>query len=55
VLTLPPTVRIFIATAPVDMRRSFDSLAGMAEEAVGTNPATGHLFVFFARHRIRIT
>jgi len=51
---LPASVRIFVAVAPVDMRRSFDALAGMVEHVVGQNPRTGHLFVFFSRHRDRV-
>ena len=27
-LTLPPTVRVFVAVEPIDMRGSFDALAG---------------------------
>jgi hypothetical protein len=27
-LSLPPTVRVFVAVEPVDMRGSFDALAG---------------------------
>lgn len=49
-LTLPPSVRIFIATAPADMRRSFDLLAQMAREATGQDPLSGHLFVW--RNRV---
>jgi len=45
-LSLPPSVRIFICTQPTDMRRSFDGLAGMVEELVGENPLSGHLFLF---------
>ena len=45
-LSLPPAVRIFIATAPADMRRSFDSLAALARETLLQDPLSGHLFVF---------
>jgi len=51
---LPSSVRIFVAVAPVDMRRSFDALSALATEVVGLNPQTGHLFVFFSRHRDRV-
>jgi len=54
VLTLPPTVRIFVAVQPVDMRRSFDGLAGMAEQIARMDPRSGHLFVFFGRERNRV-
>jgi transposase len=50
-LTLPPSVRIFVAVHPVDMRRSFDGLAAIARDVVGIDTRTGHLFVFFGRHR----
>jgi transposase len=51
---LPPSVRIFVATAPVDMRKSFDALSAMALRIVGMDPRTGHLFVFFSKHRDRV-
>lgn len=35
-LSLPPTVRVFVAVEPVDMRGSFDSLAG-AVRRLGTH------------------
>lgn len=53
-LTLPPSVKIYVATAPIDMRRSFDALAGLARDAVGIDATTGHLFVFFGRHRDKV-
>ena len=45
-LTLPPTVRVFLATAPVDGRRGIDALAGLVREHFGDDPLSGHLFVF---------
>jgi transposase len=45
-LTLPPTVQIFFCVLPVDMRRSFDSLAEIVRAALGHDPMSGHLFVF---------
>lgn len=45
-LSLPPSVRVFLCVRPADMRRSFDSLAAMAEEIVRQDPLSGHLFVF---------
>jgi transposase len=53
-LTLPPSVRIFVGAAPVDMRRSFDGLAAIATQVVGRDPRSGHLFVFFGRARDRV-
>lgn len=45
-LTLPPSVKIYICTQPVSMHKSFDGLAGMARDVLGENPMAGHLFVF---------
>jgi transposase len=53
-LRLPVSVRIFLCLAPVDMRRSFDGLAALAEQAVGESPLSGHLFVFRGRRGDRI-
>jgi len=46
VLTLPPTVRVFLATGAVDGRRGIDGLAGVVREQFGDDPLSGHLFVF---------
>lgn len=45
-LSLPPSVRIFLCIEPADMRRSFDGLAAMTKDLIGRNPYSGHLFVF---------
>jgi len=54
VLRLPPSVRIFLCRMPVDMRRSFDGLAAMAEQVMRQDPLSGHLFVFRGRRGDRI-
>jgi transposase len=40
-LTLPPSVGIFVCTVPADMRRGFDGLARMAQEIVRQDPLSG--------------
>jgi transposase len=45
VLSLPPTVRVFVVVEPVDMRGSFDALAG-AVRRLGLDPVDGHLYLF---------
>lgn len=42
-----PSVRIFISTTPVDMRKSFDGLAAATRFLLDLDPMSGHLFVFF--------
>jgi transposase len=49
-LSLPPTVRVFVAVEPVDMRGSFDALAG-AVRRLGLDPVDGHLYLFLNRRR----
>lgn len=39
-------VQVFLATAPVDMRKSFDGLAEVVRAFLGHDPLSGSLFVF---------
>ena len=48
-LTLPPAVRVHVATEPVDMRRSFHGLAAAVRGQMQLEPGSGHLFVFLNR------
>ncbi len=45
-LTLPSTVRIYMALDPVDMRKGFDSLAAIAEHQLHLDPVAGDLVIF---------
>jgi transposase len=52
---IPTHLRILLATAPVDMRRSFDGLARAVVETLGEDPRARHsLFVFVNHKRDRI-
>ena len=53
-LTLPPSVRVFVHLGPTDMRRSLDGLAAMTRQIIRQDPLSGHLFVFFNRRRDRV-
>ena len=48
-LTLPPSVKIYVAAQPVDARKSFDGLSALIEAEFGLEPLSGHLFVFLNR------
>ncbi|KAA3628036.1 MAG: transposase [Proteobacteria bacterium] len=50
-LSVPPTMRVFVALEPTDMRKSFDGLANAARSVIEQDPLSGHLFVFFNRRR----
>jgi transposase len=54
VLSLPPSVRVFLAAGVTDMRKSFDGLAGLVRSAMGSDPLSGHLFAFCNRNRNRL-
>ena len=53
-LNFPPAVRIWLAAAPVDLRRSFDRLAAEVREQLHNDPLSGHIFVFRNKRGDRI-
>lgn len=53
-LTLSPSIRIYLCMRPTDMRRGFDRLAEEARSFVGEDPLSGHLFVFRNRRENRL-
>ena len=53
-LSLPPSVRIFLARGVTDMRKQIDGLAALVEHALQHDPFSGHLFVFCNRARNRL-
>jgi transposase len=48
-LMLPPTVRVYIAVEPIDLRKGFDGLACVVRQVLEEDPLSGQLFVFFNR------
>ena len=50
-LNLPADLRVFAATAPTDMRKSFAGLVGVVEKELGQQVEAGGLFLFFSRRR----
>lgn len=53
-LSLPPTVRIYLAAQPADLRKSFDSLAALVRDGLRGDPLSGDLFVFRNKSADRI-
>lgn len=55
-LSLPPSVRVFVATQPIDGRKGADSLMAIVRDLLGHDPLSGHLYVFFSRRcdRVRV-
>lgn len=48
-LTLPSSVRVYVATAPIDLRKSFDGLTAAVTTVFGHDVLAGHLHVFHNR------
>jgi transposase len=51
---MPETVKVFMATSPTDMRKSYNGLSILVESIIERDPLSGHLFVFFNRPRNRV-
>jgi transposase len=51
-LSLPG--RVFLCTLPTDMRKSFDSLAGLVHSHLGQDALSGDLYVFRSRRGDRL-
>lgn len=52
-LTLPPSVHIYLAAGVVDMRRGHDGLFAIVRNQWKLDPFAGHLFVFVGRRSDR--
>lgn len=50
-LTLSPSVKVYLAVGTTDMRKGIDSLGGAVRTILGQEPTSGHLFVFCGRRR----
>jgi transposase len=53
-LSLPPSVRVFLARGATDLRKSFDTLAALVCDVIAEDPQSGHLFVFLNRRKDRV-
>ena len=53
-LNLPPSVRIFVAREPADMRKGFDGLSSLVIDVIDQDPQSGHVFCFFNKRRDRV-
>lgn len=48
-LSLPPSVRVYVGTSPCDLRKQFDGIALLVEQTLKLEPRSGHLYVVFNR------
>jgi transposase len=53
-LSLPPSVRLFVGRQRVDMRKAIDGLAEVVRDVLKEDPMSGHLFIFFNKRSNRV-
>jgi transposase len=45
---------VYVATQPVNLRKSYDGLSNEVREALSKDPLSGHLFVFLNRRKTQV-
>ena len=51
---VPRAVRVYFATQPTNLRRSFEGLSNEVREVLRHDPLGGHVFVFLNRRRNQV-
>ena len=53
-IAAPSTVKVLVATRPVDFRKGADGLAAMVREQIGHDPFSGTIFIFRSKRADRL-
>jgi len=53
-MLLPRAVKVYVATAPCNLRRSFDGLSNEVREVLAKDALSGHVFVFLNRRKTQV-
>lgn len=53
-ILLPRAVRIYVATSPANLRKSFEGLSNEVRSVLMRDPLCGHLFLFLNRRRTQV-
>jgi transposase len=53
-LTFPAGVRLFLATEPTDLRKSYDGLSALVGSEFGMEATSGDLFIFLNRRGTQV-
>ncbi len=53
-ILLPRSVRIYVATAPANLRQSFEGLSNQVRGVLALDPLSGHVFLFLNRRRTMV-
>jgi transposase len=51
---LGPATKVYLAVGATDLRKGFEGLYGLARDALGLDPLSGHLALFCNRQRNRL-
>lgn len=51
---LPRAVKVYFATEPASLRKSFDGLSNEVRQVLRHDPLSGHVFVFLNRRRNQV-
>ncbi len=53
-ILFPRAVRVYVATYPVNLRKSFDGLMNEIRSVLGGDPLNGHVYVFINRRKTMV-
>lgn len=53
-LSFGASVRLFVATSPTDLRKSFDGLSALVQSELGMSPLRGDMFIFLNRRATQV-
>lgn len=53
-LVFPRAVRVYLATQPVNLRKSFNGLCNEVRAVLKADPLSGHVFIFHNRRRTMV-
>lgn len=53
-ILLPRAVRVYMATRPENLRKSFDGLSNEVRSTLAKDPLCGHVFVFLNRRKNQV-
>lgn len=53
-LSFGASVRLFVATSPTDLRKSFDGLSAVVQSELGMSPLRGDMFIFLNRRATQV-
>lgn len=53
-ILIPQSVRIYVATAPANLRKSFEGLSNEVRTVLVADPLSGHVFLFLNRTRTQV-